>query len=164
MPVRNGAIPEAPLGGHTTQFPAPPEPARPPAVDRPPPLVVPAAPDGAAAPPRPPPPPPAEPVAVAVLVLFDPPPAGAVVPAAPVLLLAAPAGLAKLPEAPGEAGWLGKVTAPPPLGKPLRSVALPTEPPPGEVAVCAAAGIAKASDRAAAIAGLRVISGQRERS
>lgn len=160
VPVKNAAIPEAPLGGHTTKLVPLPEPLRepeeaPPPVEAAPPL------DGAAAPRLPPPPPPdaapavppAEPVVELAVVPVDV--------AAEVLVVAEKPGVLGPAVAVGNGARLGSDTAPPPAGKPFCVVALPTFPP-VEPAVCASAGTATAINRAIASTGAHVISRQRE--
>jgi hypothetical protein len=161
VPVKNAAIPEAPLGGHTTKLVPPPEPLREPEADRPPPVEAAPLLDGVAAPRLPPPPPDAAPAV---------PPADPVVELAVVPVDVA-AGVLVVAEKPGVLGpavsvdgaRFGNAAAPPPAGNPFCVVALPTFPP-VEPAVCANAGTVTAINRAIASTGTRVISRQRERS
>src|SRR4051812_37930206 len=149
VPISNGSRPGAPPGGHSTKLPLPEDPVAvaAPAVEADPP------------PPRGPPEtlPPAVPVVPVVAVLpAAPPPAP---PVAPVEVVAAVGEGVGLPAAAADVGvaavgfevvvdefcTLGKATAPPPDGNPLRNAALPTFPAVG-VAVCARAAETRVID------------------
>lgn len=152
MPSSNGARPEAPGGGHSTQLvepndtpPAelPPEfreeaPPRPPEPDRPEP---PPPPEPETAPPVP------EPAAVELdeFAVFPLPPADAALLLAPFEVVAGAVGVVLI-------DWValvpvaGSTTALPLAGNPPRSEALPTSPA-VERAVCAEAGNAAASTK-----------------
>ena len=174
MPVNSGASPEAPLGGHTTQFSLGPEPEEFPApVVAPPPEEVAPPPEAVALELRsPPPPPPVETVPadplgeveveadVEVVLL-----AAAVVPVVLVVVVLVVVVVVLpgvgFPVVTADGAMVGSAAAPPPAGNPLRVAALPTSPA-VEVAVCATAGMAMPSIMAIARIGARVISGQRE--
>lgn len=154
MPVNSGAMPEAPLGAQTTRFVPVPVPVREPEAARPLPVVAVPLEEAALDPREPPPPPPVE-----LAVVPPPPPAPAAVVAAPgvdvgvaelagveMALVADEREFAAVPVADGAS--VGSATAPPPAGKPLLVVMLPTAPA-LDVAVCAAAGATNASVRRA---------------
>ena len=140
MPVNSGSSPGAPLGEHSTKLPLPADPVEvaAPAVDALPLPVLP--------PPVPPPPPP-EPallllpvVEVAVVVDVD------------VVVVAAGMDVVV------EFCTLGSALAPPPVGKPLLSVALPTFPVVG-VALCPRAVETSPIDSRKANPELRIMAG-----
>jgi hypothetical protein len=136
VPVNSGSRPGAPLGGHSTKLPlrADPVEVAAPAVEALPRPVLP--------PPPPDPVPPLPPV-VEVVALVD---VDVVVPAAEVEFVVP------------EFCTLGSATTPPPAGKPLLSVALPTFPVVG-VALCAGAVETRPIDRKRANPELRIMAG-----
>ena len=167
MPVNSGAMPEAPLGAQTTRLVPVPVPVRAPDAERPLPVVAVPLEAGALDPREPPPPFPVE------LAAVPPPPAPAAVVAAPgvdvgvaelagveMALVADDRELVAVPVADGAS--VGSATAPPPAGKPLLVVALPTAPA-LDVAVCAVAGATNASVRISAET-IRLMPAQRNSS
>jgi hypothetical protein len=152
VPMNSGSRPGAPLGGHSTKLPLPEDPVAVAApaveVDPPPPPRLP-----------PPPPPPVWPEAPEPVLLLPPVPVVPVVEVVEVVVVVPAVDVEVVPD---EFCTLGNATAPPPVGKPLRKVALPTPPVPGEadgVAFWARAIETMPIDRKRAKPGVRIMAG-----